>query len=174
VKLISLIIIALATGCAVGTTPVDGTDNTSDAGGGQKDAGTHDSANAPAQDSSAPDTSTGDNDAAPVVDDSTCAAKSTKLDCEQCCLGVHKPGYAVYDTALKGCACGSSGACATECATEYCAGKSPAQGDACYTCINNALAPSTGTCYGAVGTACTADTDCNTLFQTCIPPCETK
>ena len=178
-KLVSLISLAVAVSgvaCAVGTMPVDATSSNPDAGASQKDAG-HDGASAPqnGQDAGAPDASTpGDQDSSTPVDDTACGAKTTQTDCQQCCLGIHKAGYSVYDVALKGCACGSTGACASECATEYCAGTSPTMGDACYTCINNSLAPSTGACYGAVGTACTADTDCTDLFQTCIPPCEGK
>jgi len=108
-----------------------------------------------------------------VVDDSTCAADSTRAQCEQCCLGVHPSGYAVYHQTLLACACQAPAACATECATELCVQKPTSTGDACEQCISASLAQA-GACYGAVANSCQSDVDCTALFQGCIPPCETK
>jgi hypothetical protein len=122
------------------------------------------------------------NDAAPVqptndggtpLDDTTCAAQTSKGQCEQCCLTVHPSGYKVYQQQLDGCLCNSPAACATECASEVCANKPTTPGDACEQCINASLTQS-GACYNGVANACQGDTDCTALFGTCIPPCETK
>jgi len=173
--LLSSIILGIAaasSACAtatVGTGPEpkgDGGANTAKADGGvKKEAGP----------TSPPDAGgpTLDDSGTTVIDDSTCAGDSTRAQCEQCCLGVHPSGYAVYHQELLACACQSQGACATECATELCAQKPTTTGDACEQCITSALTQG-GACYDGVANACQADTDCTALFQTCIPPCETK
>ena len=124
----------------------------------------------PTDDAGQPTTDAG----APPLDDSTCAGLTTKGQCEQCCLKVHPSGYGVYSAQLDDCACNSPGACASECATETCANAPTKSGDACEQCISGSLVQGTGACYDGVAAACQADTDCTTLFGTCIPPCESK
>jgi len=165
------------TGCA---TAVGGntSENNEDAAPPKTDAGASDAlvkkvppeASTPQNDSG----STSDDDGSTPATDSTCAGESTQSTCEQCCLSVHPTGYNTYFQALQTCACTSPGVCATDCATEACAGNPTTPGDACDTCMNGALTQGTGACYTAVDTACTGDPDCTDLFMTCIPPCESK
>lgn len=138
-----------------------------------KDSGKTDAAVKPPPPSSDAGNPTQDDSGSTIVDDSTCAADSTKAQCEQCCLSVHPSGYAVYHQELLSCACQSPGACATECANEFCVQQPTTTGDACEQCITSSLAQS-GACYSGISSTCQADTDCTALFQTCIPPCETK
>ena len=172
-KLSLLSAVLLASGCAVGTgngVEDAGPPLTADSGhdaGGKK---TPPEAGSPQNDSGTVQGS----DAAVMPTDMTCAAEATLGSCEQCCLTVHPTGYMTYHQALQACACSSPGACATECATEMCANQPTTTGDACETCITSSLMQGTGACYMPVDTACQADSDCTTLFQTCIPPCESK
>lgn len=158
-----------ATGCATAVMPDDTTSSTpadagskapaKDGGAVQKDAGSN----------AQPDSSTSGDDAATTPVD--CSQSSTKSSCQQCCVSEHKPGYAVYTKTLTACACQSPGACVSECGTEYCAQKPTSPNDACETCLNAALTPNSGACYDPIATACTGDSDCMDLFQTCIPQC---
>lgn len=173
-KLISISFIALLSGCA---TAVSGSNDETDAG---KTTSTKDSGTTTSKDSgstkvydagNANDAATSTDDDSGTIDDSTCAAQTTKAQCEQCCLTVHQEGYQVYNSTLTQCACQSPGTCASDCASEACANQPTTQGDACDTCMTNALS-SSGDCYDAVSTACQGDPDCTELFETCIPPCE--
>jgi len=178
VKLLSVTSIAamlISAGCATAVTQStdDGPPPSGDAGA-KPDSGTPkktpDGGTQTTQDSGS---TTGD-DAAPPLDDSTCAATSTKADCEQCCLKVHPTGYDTYRQTLDSCVCTSPGDCAADCATEVCANQPTTTGDACESCITASLTQGTGSCYDAVNAACGADVDCTALFSTCIPPCESK
>ena len=174
-KLFCIALAGMVSGCAVGSSPTNGTE----------DAGpppNHDSGTDAAPKKQPPDSGTplqdagtdADTDVSVPLTDSTCAAESTKSTCEQCCLKVHPTGYTTYHQALQTCTCTTPGTCSTECATESCAGKATTSGDACDTCITSSLTSGTGACYTPVDSACQGDPDCVTLFQTCIPPCETK
>lgn len=175
-KLSLIITLALATSaCATSVDSGQGSDAgpSSQADGGAKDSGS-------VKKDAGSSTSTGDSgtivptdDSGAPMDDSTCAALTTKGQCEQCCLKVHPSGYTVYHQALNDCTCTSPGACATECANEACANKPTQTGGACEQCITASLGQS-GACYNAVASACQADGDCTALFSTCIPPCESK
>lgn len=63
-----------------------------------------------------------------------------------------------------------AGACGKECATSYCAKKSPTQGDACDTCLDSALSQG-GACAAPVDTACAGNTDCVALME-CFAMCD--
>lgn len=169
----SLVLVLATAGCATAAGSEEGGDAapaTSKDGGAAKDSGTpaKKDAGSPTTNDSGP-VQTDDSGAPP--DDSTCSSQTTKNQCEQCCLTVHPSGYAVYQQQLDDCVCNSPAACATECANEVCANQPTTPNDACSTCISNSLT-SNGACYQAVANACQADTDCTTLFGTCIPPCE--
>lgn len=172
-KLLSLTLVVGLCGCANAvTSPEEGNDggvtSSKDSGSSQsKDGGSK------VYEASAPT-----NDSGPIteedsgtIDDTTCASQTSKAQCQQCCLTLHAEGYQVYDSTLNTCACQSPGACASECANEACANQPTTAGDACDTCMNQALT-STGACYNSVASACQGDPDCTTLFGTCIPPCE--
>ncbi len=170
-SLITLLLLT-ATGCATAVMPDDSSNATSDAGPSkpsgkdasalQKDAGSPQQG----QDSSVDDPDT----SAPL----DCNAQSTKATCQQCCVSEHKPGYGVYQKTLTTCACQMPGACVTECGTEFCAQKPTTPNGACETCLNTVLQPNTGACYNDISNACTNDSDCLSLFQTCIPQCTNK
>jgi hypothetical protein len=70
-----------------------------------------------------------------------CGSETTLDACYTCCETKHPKGLAAFDKgaqAFDDCACATPGTCKTECAATYCAGKDPAQGDACDTCLGNA------------------------------------
>jgi hypothetical protein len=173
VKLSFALLAWAVTGCAVGTN-IEG--DAGPTGPVTKDAGNDAAKKTPPEAGTPPQMDSGSQggDASVPLTDMTCAGESTKPVCEQCCLKVHPTGYNVYHQALQSCVCTSPGACASECATETCMNQPTTSGDACTTCITASLMQSTGACYNAVATACQGDTDCTALFQTCIPPCETK
>jgi hypothetical protein len=100
---------------------------------------------------------------------------ATNMACQQCCITNHMTGYNTYTNALLMCACGATGGCATACAQSACKmpPSNPMMGDACDTCINNAVQAAdggAGACDQALQTACQGDTDCVALIQ-CIQPC---
>ena len=171
-SLITLVLIS-ATGCATAVMPEDTSAPTStDAGPNKtpvKDGG------APQKDSAAStpgdDAATSDPDSGVPVD---CNSENTKATCQQCCVNSHKPGYGVYQKTLLNCACQAPGACVNECGTEFCAQKPTTPNGACETCLNTALQPNSGACYNDISNACTNDSDCLDLFQTCIPQCTNK
>jgi hypothetical protein len=107
--------------------------------------------------------------------DAQCAMLSTNQACFDCCATNHMHGYQTFQTALTNCECTSPGACKTQCATEYCAMKSPTTGDACDTCITGNFTPDAGAsgCYDPVATACMGDPDCVAMYsQTgCVSAC---
>lgn len=148
-----------------------GTSSSKDAASSNKDSGkkTLDSGSTTNNDSGSTDFDSGG-----PIDDTTCAAQTSKGQCEQCCLTVHPSGYDVYHQELVSCACTSPGPCASDCANELCANQPTTPGDACESCINASLTQGTGACYDGISAACQGDTDCTALFTTCIPPCETK
>lgn len=90
----------------------------------------------------------------------TCGASATQSACAECCGSLNPAGVSTLNTAIQACACGTSGTCATECATEVCADIPASSGDACFTCLSAALATS-GPCYASVQAACTADPGCS-------------
>ena len=167
------VLVLASAGCATAT----GSDEGGDAAPASKDGGASKDSGAPKKDAAAPSEDSGTiqptDDAGNTIDDNTCSNQTTKSQCEQCCLTVHPSGYKIYQAQLDDCVCNSPAACATECANEVCANQPTTPNDACATCITNALS-STGACYQAVANACQADSDCTTLFGTCIPPCEQK
>jgi hypothetical protein len=57
------------------------------------------------------------------------------------------------------CACGTSGACSTQCASEVCSEIPAMEGDECYTCLSATLG-SGGACDMPVETQCDADPGC--------------
>jgi hypothetical protein len=85
--------------------------------------------------------------------------------CQKCCVQVHAHGQQTAQTALTACACGTSGVCQSQCASEFCAQQPTYYGDACETCMSNALAPDAGAagCYNQVTQACQSDPDCGAL-----------
>jgi len=91
--------------------------------------------------------------------DTACATEGTQSACADCCATDNPSSVPTLNTAIQTCACGASGPCATECATEVCVGTPATSGDACYTCLTAALGAS-GSCYAPVHTACIADPGC--------------
>jgi hypothetical protein len=95
-----------------------------------------------------------------------------------CCQSIHTAGIQQLVMDVKACACGASGACQTQCATEYCmTGMVTTQGDACDMCIQNSLIMtaadgglSMGPCYTQVLGACQGNTDC-TAYLNCSQGC---
>jgi hypothetical protein len=173
-SVVSCLFLLLTSGCAtgVGTAAEEDAGKSTETPDAGKDTGTPVKKVVP--EAGTPDTGTTDDDGSVVQTDTTCDGEATQSTCEQCCISIHSEGYATYANALDPCLCTSPGACASECATEECVSMPVTPGDACDTCINGALAQTTGACYGAVAAACQVDTDCMDLFGTCIPPCETK
>lgn len=169
-----LLAITFAAGCATAVSQTSDTSPPTGDAGATKDSGIvkKDAGSSSTQDSGSTTTADGGDVSPP--DDSTCAATSTRADCEQCCLKVHPTGYQVYDQELVSCACTSPGDCASVCATETCANSPTTSGDACEQCITASLTQGTGSCYDGVAAACQSDVDCTALFGTCIPPCESK
>jgi hypothetical protein len=100
---------------------------------------------------------------------------STNATCSQCCVQLHSAGQTTAVNALTSCACGTSGVCKTQCATEFCAKANTTAGDACDTCIQNSLSPDAGAagCYNQFATACTNDPDCVALYGNtgCLSGC---
>jgi hypothetical protein len=97
---------------------------------------------------------------------------TTYAQCQTCCVQAHTHGQQTVQTTLTACACGASGVCQSQCASEFCAQKPIYQGDACATCMNSALAPDAGAtgCYNQVTQACQADPDCGALGA-CLAGC---
>ncbi len=170
-----VVILGIAAASSACATAVVGTEPgpTADAQAPKTDAGAKKEAGPANTTPDAGSSTQDDSGTTTALDDSTCAAESTKAQCEQCCLKVHPSGYDVYHQQVVACACQSPAACATECASELCVNQPTSTGDACEQCITGALTQG-GACYDAVANACQSDKDCTTLFQTCIPPCETK
>jgi len=74
---------------------------------------------------------------------------------------------------VQSCACGTMGACQTQCATEYCMTGMVTTGDACDTCLNNAVQTADGgmgPCFNQVVTACMNNPDC-AAYITCANGC---
>jgi hypothetical protein len=91
--------------------------------------------------------------------DPACAEEPTQTACANCCATASPEGINTLNTAIVSCACGTSGGCATECATEVCDDVPATDGDECYTCLSSLLG-TTGACYTPVQTACLADPGC--------------
>ena len=124
--------------------------------------------------SSSSGSSSGGGGADAAVSDAVCQAMATNAACQQCCVTNHMHGYNTYLTSEMACACGTTGVCKTQCATEFCASAQTTQGDACDTCLNNSLsADGGGTCLTPVTNACLADADCLALLSTtgCVSGC---
>jgi len=96
--------------------------------------------------------------------DPACAAEGTVSACAECCGTGEPSGVNTLNAAIQACACGTTGACASECATEVCASIPATEGDACYTCLSAALA-TTGPCDTPVHTTCTADPSCSAYLS---------
>jgi len=90
----------------------------------------------------------------------SCAATGTMSACAECCGSLNPTGVTTLNSAIQACACGATGTCSTECATEVCADIPATSGDTCFTCLSTTLA-SSGPCYTSVQTACTADPGCS-------------
>jgi hypothetical protein len=78
---------------------------------------------------------------------------------------------------ITACACGPSGMCQSQCATEYCVNGTVAfGGDLCDMCIASSLAVPTadggaaGPCYNQFMGACMGNADCS-AYLTCSNPC---
>lgn len=162
--------LALAAACSSSTTTVvsgDAGDEEADATTTTKDAG---------KDSSTKDA--GEKDSASADPDQACFSQSGD-QCAECCFNNHQEGAAALSNALLACACEGTGssdstaACATECASAYCAAdpKEPTQGDACDKCVSDSLAK-TGKCYDAALAACQASDDCVTWQTSCLANCQ--
>lgn len=102
--------------------------------------------------------------------DAECASLTTQQGCFICCSQYHKPGYATYDTALRGCACGASGQCAKECAGTACQGPNVTPDAACRACLEKVMTPNTGACVQPVTAACAPNADCVAMY-TCSTTC---
>jgi hypothetical protein len=120
-------------------------------GGSGKDSG-HDSG--PFVVEGGPDAG-GDGDTADLV----CGEQADQSDCASCCETNHAAGNDYLYAALVSCACASGGPCTTQCASEACAGVGPAGGDACATCLDDALSTG-GACEGPALASCDTNADC--------------
>jgi hypothetical protein len=98
--------------------------------------------------------------------DATCQAKSTGQACAQCCQTTYAAGSAFYINALKGCACGASGKCSTECAATLCTGNLQLD-QACSDCLSTGNG---STCSSTADTACQTDPGC-TSASNCVAGC---
>jgi hypothetical protein len=99
-----------------------------------------------------------------------CDAKS-ETNCVTCCQTNCPTGIADLVKIIQACACGSGGPCASKCANEYCVdGTVNTSGDACDTCIGNAVNPG-GQCATPVTSGCSGDAPCNDYFNTCAGGC---
>jgi hypothetical protein len=92
-------------------------------------------------------------------------------DCVSCCKEHHKEGARMYASLVTACVCGP-GMCASDCATEACAGDAqapPQSNDACDQCISsklNDITPDAGACVVPVTLQCNQVADC-ALFVNC-------
>lgn len=94
----------------------------------------------------------------------SCAGK-VGGECQKCCRDLAPSENQKFDSYLKACACGTSGACTTECASELCAvgGGPGAPGSPCLNCVTDlALKPSCSAVQ-----ECAADSACEAI-GTCI------
>jgi hypothetical protein len=119
----------------------------------------------PAGDAGSPPPSGADggSDSAQSSGDDACGAKATSGECYLCCDTNHPAGANAYFAFLHGCACGSSGACATQCASDFCSDPNAVFiSDACTTCLQAAtacIASARSSCE-QVGGDCAADLAC--------------
>jgi hypothetical protein len=171
----ALVVGTSVAGCATSTNDAGSSGQEGDASAGDATADTgSDAQGIPRKDAGVTPDDSGQQDGAGVAaGDQACGALTTKTACEQCCINGHPAGYKVYGQAIAACACQGQAVCATPCASEACANKPTSPGDACTSCMSQAIAP-TGACYQSLSAACQSDTDCATLFTGCIPPCEGK
>ena len=98
----------------------------------------------------------------------SCGAMGTMSACAECCVTLNPTGVTTLNAAIQACACGATGVCATECASEVCVDIPATSGDACYACLSAALGTS-GACYTSVQTTCVADPGCSSYLS-----CETS
>jgi len=100
-----------------------------------------------------------------------CGAETKQEACYVCCETANPKALPFLNNEFGKCACETPGACKAECATTFCAGKEPAQGDACDLCLTK----NGPACVTQADTACEASADCKGLFQ-CDDDskCETK
>lgn len=93
----------------------------------------------------------------------TCSIGEGVEACFECCEANHPGGAQPYDEALRTCLCAAT-ACATACAASVCASDptDPTEGDACWTCIDDAVE-----CEAKAEAACDASAACTALAE-CI------
>jgi len=97
-------------------------------------------------------------------DKDCCGTESTAAACIGCCQNVHFPGWYQLYRSVAACACGGTGKCQTECATDFCSctdldvclNLSMATTPACKNCISSSVAPG-GACDAQVTNACTGE-----------------
>lgn len=94
--------------------------------------------------------------------DEVCDSAPDATACFNCCTNTHPESRTALLNLASSCVCRND-QCATECANYYCASTPmvPPMGDACETCVNGTLDPTSGTCFSEVASACQADADCN-------------
>jgi hypothetical protein len=187
--LAAIVLVAASSACATGSAESDseaGTEGFPTSGPGSAasdDAGSGDDRGGPALDAGTDTESrtmtfdTGAPDAGPFADDASdtpvadaseadaaaadlaCGKESTQSACADCCASDHPSGISTLNSAIVSCACGTTGPCASACATEVCVDVPATSGDACYTCLSTALS-STGPCDAPVDKSCMADPGC--------------
>jgi hypothetical protein len=100
-----------------------------------------------------------DSGAAKDGPDPGCGMETTQSACASCCAAANPEGTSTLNAAIVACACGTSGTCSTQCASEVCSEIPAMEGDECYTCLTATLG-SGGACDVPVETACDADPGC--------------
>ena len=143
---VSIVVVA----CSSSDEDTDGAKATNTTGDASADGSTSDKSGLGTKDSSAPSPK-------------TCSISQGIDACYECCEANHPGGAEPYDETLRTCLCAAS-ACATECAESVCATTptDPVEGDACSTCINDAV-----DCEAKAGAACDASAACTALAE-CI------
>jgi uncharacterized membrane protein YgcG len=140
-----------------------GSDGGTSSGGSGSDAGPGD---APTPDAAQPDA-----DAAQPDANADPCHTMTGAACTTCCNQQYSAGLRAFTTDVQTCDCGTSGPCASACATEFCAGKPTATGDACDTCIRNSLEQDAGgQCLASVASACEQNASC-VAYLACATAC---
>lgn len=88
----------------------------------------------------------GDAGTSPAPAPASCAGTADYASCYACCDAPTAGALGKADDAFEACSCGAAGACASVCATTFCAGQKGSA--ACNTCLTN-------TCDTAAAAACT-------------------
>ncbi|MGH7296079.1 MAG: hypothetical protein ACRELB_14145, partial [Polyangiaceae bacterium] len=101
--------------------------------------------------------------------DTACLAQAN-ASCIACCQTNHATGIDNLIAYLQACECGTSGACASACSTEFCVnGSITSAGDACDTCLGTSTTAG-GACYASIETQCVDDASCN-AYLSCADSC---